>query len=695
MENDNNPFLDPQWTKIRRKTLSPLPLINLHELIDGMEDDEDEPLLGAVGGAPRHYPRPSLTDDNRPSDFAPGGPLANQIGQTLQAQGDEIFVMAEIQRLRQQAKKEHDLMLAAQEEALQVTSAVCNENDILRAKLQQLGIDPNSELGLKSTPGTQGKSANAKRTIQFPEKEVEQFKQQPKANPKISDKNFTKNPPKQNLLSQNKKLKSNQSREDVNAFTASGGTEYKKLPPVHPPISNWQQTNRNPLDNSRVNARTHLNQYKKSPSRGGNSEEGIFGAGPRFSSTQRQSDGQPHNSRIPQIGRTTHFQSPLNTRDNRQYNRRNQREHDHNQETDSSDGRNECPENQSDEELNGQEDTRNYRQRSTSNSRERRSRNNQTFAPYGRDTRGRFHSRDRDPETDNLSVDEEDEYSRPPRLTRPQSYRTGRSRRQTNNDFDDQDQSTDEDEELLPLSVTARYVDPSKLIRSYEGRMDHRTPVGFIREFEQYTSNIHDKIRGKIFVSRLNTAKFRMARSYKHSLGYQKLKEQFLASEWGEAAREEAIRRIDTLKYDPVKYATRAEFLVAIYEQLYDCRISIRSLFDKIMRHCPFYSGVLSEKDCRFFDGFAAKVQALQARFGDHVNNPNLGFKFCDTTSGTSVSNTSRTLAAGKSGTFMIQQPMFEDIQSPHVMQVGEGIQSTQQNEEAQSFEYPGNALWH
>lgn len=90
-----------------------------------------------------------------------------------------------------------------------------------------------------------------------------------------------------------------------------------------------------------------------------------------------------------------------------------------------------------------------------------------------------------------------------------------------------------------------------------------------------------------------------MARSYKHSLGYQELKEQFLASEWGEAAREEAKGRIDSSRYDPSKYSSRAEFLVAIYEQLYDCQISVESLFNKIMRHCPFYSGVISEKDCQ------------------------------------------------------------------------------------------------
>lgn len=329
-------------------------------------------------------------------------------------------------------------------------------------------------------------------------------------------------------------------------------------------------------------------------------------------------------------------------------------------------------------------------------SRDRRTAQRQTFFPFGRDVYSRRNSRGGDRGLDNPSTDEEDDYWHPPRLARPRSNRASQSRRYIQSDYDDQEQSSEEYEELLPVSVTARNVDPSKLIRSYEGRTDHRTLVGFIREFEQYTSNIQDKIRGKIFVRRLNTTKFRMTRSYKHSLGYQALKEQFLASEWGETAREEAIRRIDAMRYNPAKFASWAEFLVAIYEQLYDCRISIRSLFNKIMRHCPFYFGEINEKDCRFFDNFAAKVQDLQARFGDHVNDPNLGFFFGTLTPRTSGMKALGTSGGVKPGAFMIPSQPFEedDSQTPYIMQIG-GVQSTQQNIGHQSYVDLGNELWH
>lgn len=126
--------------------------------------------MGAVGGAPRIYPPPTLTDGNKDSDFTPGGLLANQAGRVLITQGEEQFMAAELKRLKQQAATEHNRMLAAQEAARQVTSAVCSENDMLRAKLQQLGIDPNFDINLKSTPEQQGQPESARRVIQFPEK---------------------------------------------------------------------------------------------------------------------------------------------------------------------------------------------------------------------------------------------------------------------------------------------------------------------------------------------------------------------------------------------------------------------------------------------------------------------------------------------------------------------------------------------
>jgi len=247
---------------------------------------------------------------------------------------------------------------------------------------------------------------------------------------------------------------------------------------------------------------------------------------------------------------------------------------------------------------------------------------------------------------------------------------------------------------MMPVSSSAKYLDPCKLVVKYEGPSDYRTPVGFIREFEQYTSNIQDKIRGKLFVSRMNTAKFRMARSYTPALGYRELKKQFLAAEWDESARENALRKIDAMKYDPAKYSSRAEFLAAIFEQLYDCQISTQSLFNKIMRHCPFYSGVITEWDCEYFEDFAAKVRMLQSRFGDQVNDPNLGFAF--NTPRTPATPTSGPAPKGKAGAFMISPPGNdeESFPDPYVMHIGGNFKSNRNAGGNQTYETSGNEFW-
>lgn len=663
-----NPFMDPTWDRRRsNNNVSPMTLTLIDFNEQGISDNfpgnfVGEQAEGAVGGVPRSYPKPTIENADRDSDFRPGGEMANQAGRVLIDPNEELHILAENERLRQQALTEHNRMLAAQEEARQVTSEICNENDILRAKLQELGIDPNLDLGLKSTPSAKKQFGGAKRIIDFHER-VEEHPQHPgqmqiPIQPAIGPNH---QPPKQMIP--------NPGRANINAFTASGGTEYRDFPPVNTQGRNLLNPTNNPPD-----ARIRFDRQQNPLFRNRDSEG--FG-GPRFSSTQRQSDahlrGQAR-GRFPSNLRNTRFQNPGNdTHNDRARFQRNPGIFNDNH----------------GQFHTGAGNLQGIPQQAPT----------QPFAPYGRDTGMAIGSRLGPAFGDfghtNMYRGGNFDFSQPPQLTRPRFMGESQFQGPTQTNFDGQ--TTGGNEELLPLSVTARYIDPSKLIRSYEGRTDHRTPVGFIREFEQYTTNIQDGIRGKIFVSRLNTAKFRMARSYNHSLGYSALKEQFLASEWDESAREEAIRKIDVMRYDPSKFPSRAEFLVAIYEQLYDCQISIRSLYNKIMRHCPFYLGAIFEEDCMYFDTFAAKVQALQSRFGDSVNDPNIGFSFKTTIPKTTASTSSRTPIGNTAGTFMVQPPFFEEdmIQAPYVMQIGGNLQSNQQEGETQTFEYPGNGHWH
>lgn len=208
-------------------------------------------------------------------------------------------------------------MLAAQEEARQVTSAVCSENDMLRAKLQQLGIDPNLDLNVKSTPELKGQPLSARRAIEFPERKDEPPKPPPRskigASDKINDKTF-QNPPLVNQLFSRRPF--NPKRRDVNAFTASGATEYKDLPPLHPRGKVGQSYNA--TNNQRATINTHFDRFQNPSNRNRHSEE--FVGGPQFSSTHRHSDGpyrlQNRGRSFPH-GRTTRFQSPTMNQDSR------------------------------------------------------------------------------------------------------------------------------------------------------------------------------------------------------------------------------------------------------------------------------------------------------------------------------------------------------------------------------------------
>lgn len=273
MDGNINPFLDPNW-------IPNCPLIDFCEQNEVGEDlgGAEEEEQGAVGGVPRVYPPPRIHDCDRESDFRVGGPLANQAGRVLMDKEEELYVIAENKRLRQQAQAEHNRMLAVQEEKRQLAEAASREIETLKAKLHGLGLDTSLEQDSKSTPGGIQRPAAARRAINFTEKFAEKPLTFPHTKADPSNKTFVKTNPQQSTFPPPKYM-----REDINAFTASGGTEYRDLPPLNHQNKNWQRPGADVGDN-----RIRNDQYHNSPSRNRNSDQ----FGPQFLSTHRHSDGQ-------------------------------------------------------------------------------------------------------------------------------------------------------------------------------------------------------------------------------------------------------------------------------------------------------------------------------------------------------------------------------------------------------------------
>lgn len=117
----------------------------------------------------------------------------------------------------------------------------------------------------------------------------------------------------------------NQNKREINAFTASGGTEYKDLPPINSQGRIWQPNVYNSTGNPRANANLQLDRYQNLSLRNRNSEEGV--GVPQFLSTHKNSDGQYRNQnrgRYFPHSRTARFQSPTMNQNNRFDSQRNQ-----------------------------------------------------------------------------------------------------------------------------------------------------------------------------------------------------------------------------------------------------------------------------------------------------------------------------------------------------------------------------------
>lgn len=156
--------------------------------------------------------------------------------------------------------------------------------------------------------------------------------------------------------------------------------------------------------------------------------------------------------------------------------------------------------------------------------------------------------------------------------------------------------------------------DPPK-IQKYIGRADLRTPMAFVREFEQAAQFCegNDRIRGNWFVGCFDPDRFRAARTYPIHKGYDWLRCYFLSTEWSESCRENTKREVDLAEFDPNIYADHADFLITQYEKLLDCEVSVQSICDRLYEKMPtIFQNRLQMSDYATSEDFSSAVRRIQ-----------------------------------------------------------------------------------
>jgi len=165
----------------------------------------------------------------------------------------------------------------------------------------------------------------------------------------------------------------------------------------------------------------------------------------------------------------------------------------------------------------------------------------------------------------------------------------------------------------------SRMFDPHKM-RKYIGRKDKRSPLRFVREFEQCTGGIsNDYVKGKLFLGTFDLDKFQIANTYPPDEGYQALKTRFLRTEWSEACREQILKEAEESAYDPSAYESMADYLICIYSKFDDCRLSKSNIFERILRKIPLqYSGQLTLAHCQNPTDFGARIRELDNLYSQY-----------------------------------------------------------------------------
>lgn len=163
----------------------------------------------------------------------------------------------------------------------------------------------------------------------------------------------------------------------------------------------------------------------------------------------------------------------------------------------------------------------------------------------------------------------------------------------------------------------SRMFDPHK-IKKYIGRKDHRSPVKFLREFEQCTGGItSDYIKGRLFLGTMDMDKFQMSNMYPADEGYQALKNRFLRTEWSGLCRKIILKEAEESEYNPNEWQSVADYLISTYSKLDDCKLNKNEIYSIMLSKIPLqYAGQLSFDHCKDPTTFSEKVRELDALFG-------------------------------------------------------------------------------
>lgn len=151
-----------------------------------------------------------------------------------------------------------------------------------------------------------------------------------------------------------------------------------------------------------------------------------------------------------------------------------------------------------------------------------------------------------------------------------------------------------------------------KQIKKFKGHSDHRSPWGFIKEFETLTDSFseYEVHRARCLIQSFDHEKFQAAKSFVANIGYTRLRNYFLSIYWNDASREQMVRSVEDSVYDPKEFENEAEFVLSLYSKLYDCRVPIRAIWTKIYRKLPSaYQNQLRMEDCASYTGFIEAVE--------------------------------------------------------------------------------------
>lgn len=205
-------------------------------------------------------------------------------------------------------------------------------------------------------------------------------------------------------------------------------------------------------------------------------------------------------------------------------------------------------------------------------------------------------------------------------------YRANRSenRSQSNHNFEN-DHSDEENLERRDSAnqsrssvhprLIARAFDPTKITK-YKGESDHRSPIAFIREFEEISESYasDDIFRARLFINAFDKEHFQGAKGFRFQIGYLKLRDFFLSKCWNDCSRERIIQQVACEKYDSAKFKNHGEWIISLYSKLFDCRLPALTIYSRLFNKLPSpYKFKLKPKHFASFCDLTGAIYDIQA----------------------------------------------------------------------------------